>query len=800
MTFSIVRRAGGRSRRGRLTTLLMALLASLVLGVVLLPAGPAVGGEADWPTLTIKVLDHNGQAPCDDCTFNVSVYQDTYEGTGRWVDRERYGMNAMWFGIQDGVASGKVPPGTYFLWTYFYDAPTETGSSRLDYLIEVDVVVEDDTEVTLDARDAMLMARPEVPDSEVQVRSRVLSFCHRQVVSGFYACDVSLDSSGNEYAGKWRTPKDVYMTPFPASQLQGTYVVDRWILAEPQPLEPVPNQIDPRDTPRNYSPTPEHMYHVSLLYDQGVSVADLSERTLTADRFTEVPVSYHADKPGTLIRYVERVEAAYGGVVPEPQVFFEPGEVTHHYLADDRLAWALADALYYEPVPDAESESEYHRKLLMTGWDAFPLDEAGTRRKTEHHFSAPHRHGMVDANPRFWEVARNNGFAIETLWPSPRINALMARGGFEGSEFVVPFSHAWNSGVQQRGNIMGTAAFDTSWRMWNADTGIELVNGDTTDSLPVFQGLVPSQATYRLEQTDAYPEWMAPYFLTKPTATTVWTFESERSDAEIAPEYKCWPWEGTVCQIQPLMQLRYELGLDTNNRAPAGQKYTFAIEAWHHVEAVDTAEVKGFSVQASFDDGETWEYLQVRASPGRSADQEGMFRVEITHPELADTNGFVSLRVHAVDANGGTIDQYLERAYILKCGASEAWCGEAAQAPVEGSVTTAAAGAGVRVDGVTSQFVEFEVPEGVDNAGANVVAAYPQAANIDLYLQRQGADGTWGPDLASGTSGELDGERMGTGPLVPGVYRIEVHNRAGLPGNQVAVTATFYNSKGERGT
>ena len=53
--------------------------------------------------------------------------------------------------------------------------------------------------------------------------------------------------------------------------------------------------------------------------------------------------------------------------------------------------------------------------------------------------------------------------------------------------------------------------------------------------------------------------------------------------------------------------------------------------------------------------------------------------------------------------------------------------------------------------------------------------------------------------MASGASGELTGETMTTTRLGPGTYRIEVHNWAGPPGNQVSLSTTFYNSAGEPG-
>ena len=121
-----------------------------------------------------------------------------------------------------------------------------------------------------------------------------------------------------------------------------------------------------------------------------------------------------------------------------------------------------------------------------------------------------------------------------------------------------------------------------------------------------------------------------------------------------------------------------------------------------------------------------------------------------------------------------------------------------AQAPISTSVTALAPGAGVRVEGVTSQFVEFDVPESGDNAKAVVGATPSLPADIDLYLQRRNADGSWSGDIASGASGELTGETMTTARLGPGTYRIEVHNWAARPqpgGGQDDV----YNSAGEPG-
>ncbi|MFP5370120.1 MAG: CocE/NonD family hydrolase C-terminal non-catalytic domain-containing protein, partial [Actinomycetes bacterium] len=121
-----------------------------------------------------------------------------------------------------------------------------------------------------------------------------------------------------------------------------------------------------------------------------------------------------------------------------------------------------------------------------------------------------------------------------------------------------------------------------------------------------------------------------------------------------------------------------------------------------------------------------------------------------------------------------------------------------AQGAVRGSVTPLLPGAGVRTD-VTSAFLEFDVQEGLDNAAlvASAVASMP--ADIDLYLQRRQADGTWGPDITSGGSSSLTEEHLRMSRPHPGRYRLEAHNWAGPAATRVDLTVTFLNSDGVPG-
>lgn len=152
----------------------------------------------------------------------------------------------------------------------------------------------------------------------------------------------------------------------------------------------------------------------------------------------------------------------------------------------------------------------------------------------------------------------------------------------------------------------------------------------------------------------------------------MWTFTSAASDAQLSenftlcgymPNYET----DRTCQIQPLLQLRYMLDLNTWNRAPAGQRHAVAIEASYlpeavHVEGNGSIRPKDLTmtVQATFDDGATWQPVDLKQQ-GRN------FRALIDHPALDATSGFVGLRVTATDTTtGATIKQVHHRAYMLE--------------------------------------------------------------------------------------------------------------------------------------
>jgi predicted acyl esterase len=122
-----------------------------------------------------------------------------------------------------------------------------------------------------------------------------------------------------------------------------------------------------------------------------------------------------------------------------------------------------------------------------------------------------------------------------------------------------------------------------------------------------------------------------------------------------------------------------------------------------------------------------------------------------------------------------------------------------AQPPVEGTVTTKAPGGGARVGGVTSEYLEFDVRANRDNATMRGTATPSLPADLDLYLERRQSDGTWTAAGDGTNDGALDRETIATGRLLPGHYRLEVHNFAGAPGNAVEIELKFFDSDGVPG-
>lgn len=117
--------------------------------------------------------------------------------------------------------------------------------------------------------------------------------------------------------------------------------------------------------------------------------------------------------------------------------------------------------------------------------------------------------------------------------------------------------------------------------------------------------------------------------------------------------------EEQPCRPEPLIFLRYDLGVDVENTLPAGRSQRVTITGYY-AELESPPEVTQLRLEVSFDAGQSW-----RSVPTTPAG-EGAFTATIRHPQLDQTSGEVGLRVSAADSDGNTVVQTIPSAYRLR--------------------------------------------------------------------------------------------------------------------------------------
>ncbi|SIQ82668.1 S8 family peptidase [Micromonospora avicenniae] len=130
-----------------------------------------------------------------------------------------------------------------------------------------------------------------------------------------------------------------------------------------------------------------------------------------------------------------------------------------------------------------------------------------------------------------------------------------------------------------------------------------------------------------------------PAFTLSTVVDAEWTFKSGHVS------------DGDLVKL-PMTAIRYTPELDLDNRAPAGQLFAIPISLDRQVGAAP-GRTKTLTVDASFDDGKTWQPLTVRRS-GEKA---------VALVQNPTGHGFVSLRGAATDTSGNTVKQTVIRAY-----------------------------------------------------------------------------------------------------------------------------------------
>lgn len=181
-----------------------------------------------------------------------------------------------------------------------------------------------------------------------------------------------------------------------------------------------------------------------------------------------------------------------------------------------------------------------------------------------------------------------------------------------------------------------------------AGTGLFMLGCSVTGDLVSYDDLPPEPDRYTLE-------------LDNGDAVTVWEYTSAHVDESSSAQ----PCMGAAlgdtnvgeCRPEPLIFLRYDLGLDLDESVPANQVHEFTVTGYYEPQLTATPEVTQLSVELSFDDGQTW---QPAATEPVGDDT---FRVTARYPAGAES---VALRVNGTDSQGNTVVQTLPEAYRVR--------------------------------------------------------------------------------------------------------------------------------------
>lgn len=147
--------------------------------------------------------------------------------------------------------------------------------------------------------------------------------------------------------------------------------------------------------------------------------------------------------------------------------------------------------------------------------------------------------------------------------------------------------------------------------------------------------------------------------------TTVWEYVSDKPAKGDAPKLS--PCMGDVvgdnraaCRPEPLIFLRYDLGLALDNTARAGGTHRITIAAYYQDRLTAVPKVNFLRVEASFDGGRTWHPATTEAAGTNT------FTAKIEHPGRGQAAQGVGLRITAADSKGDTVTQTLPTAYTLR--------------------------------------------------------------------------------------------------------------------------------------
>jgi subtilisin family serine protease len=253
-----------------------------------------------------------------------------------------------------------------------------------------------------------------------------------------------------------------------------------------------------------------------------------------------------------------------------------------------------------------------------------------------------HQASVLDAQ---WEVrqpkvAYTPGQKLEEEWFSPVVRPRLGDGfwtPYRDRNYFVLNIPAWaDSGIGHTGADMNYPGEQTL-EFYRGDTLVKKANGQAIYS---FVEQPEENTKYRIvSNATRNPErWK-----TSVRTHTEWTFWSKKAE------------ESRVAL--PLLSLDYKIDTDMNGNSIAGKTTKLGLSAVQIAGAPGNGVVEGASLEVSFDEGLTWEKVDLTA-------EDNGWTASIKHPNKAGMT--VSLRASAWDDKGNSIKQEIIKAYGLR--------------------------------------------------------------------------------------------------------------------------------------
>ncbi|AHH96987.1 hypothetical protein KALB_3623 [Kutzneria albida DSM 43870] len=386
--------------------------------------------------------------------------------------------------------------------------------------------------------------------------------------------------------------------------------------------------------------SPTYMDNLFLQDRNGIPGSHVSQ--VDRNRLAEIKTAYHGDRPDLILKKqwfafpidVPSSMALAGTLVQGPSALTEyVGPV------DANTYWKRGVT---EFAPDAAGAPDRMTGVSQISDDVY--DRAGPK-PVEDWFEAPVRTGAAETSAQ----RAPNSTKLCSL-------CLSDTGTFAPALQLMDSTRGHSVDPWQSGQ------YPTAVRMFRDGKQIPATSAWP---LPVPMFTLPdTNSVYRLESEDvipAKPVFGWPSAAVQRTATKMtssWTFRPIVPSGPLPSGYRCLDgWNR--CAYQPLLQVHYDLGLDLNNRAPAGRDHSFEITTRYHEAVATRAQITALQVWYSTDDGAKWQPATV------SAGHAGSYQVRVHNPAASSGTGFVSLRVEAATADGGRLIQTVQRAYGL---------------------------------------------------------------------------------------------------------------------------------------